>query len=497
MLRYLDGVASAADVARLASRLRTSAVERRDVAGLLLQVGALEDLGAARGPAWSAHSLRAVAAPLRPRSRSHTITWMVAGAMVAALIGMVAIVRAPDRRASNPPPGIAPVAASGARARRAPHLVPPPSFADRTVARVESIAGSAFATGEGRRQRLHPGSALGAGDGVETAGPDARVTLALADGARLELRGDALATRLSSDRDPDRVQAPVRVRLERGTAVVSLPARPERMTLLLTPLAEIRVRGGEAHLAVEPELTRVRLRSGVAEVQRLLDGQRFALEAGQSAVVSQTSALNAVEGARALLVRGSDARGAELDRLISARLAAEGFAVRAVDEGALVAGDLAGHALVVISSTSAGGVLAARLPATGLRELAIPVVNCESMAFIPLGMATRQGVGPENTQLFIEQPAHPLAGGKTGDVRMATAPLGATWGLPASGAIRVGTLYGRRRVAVFGYERGAQMIGLAAPARRVSCFLDPKRTGALTEDAWELFDAAVRWAVGS
>jgi hypothetical protein len=50
-----------------------------------------------------------------------------------------------------------------------------------------------------------------------------------------------------------------------------------------------------------------------------------------------------------------------------------------------------------------------------------------------------------------------------------------------SAAVRIVSLPGRRRVAVFAYEQGARLFGLDAPARRASCL--------------ELFEAALRWAV--
>ena len=457
-------------------------------------------LAGARGEARPTGQQKPGANAPPPRARSHRIAWIAAGATAAAaaLVAIFAVVRAPGRRVDTVAPPVAPVTAAGARTRRAPHLVPPPMFGDRSVARVESIAGEAFAISEGRRRGLEVGAALAGGDGIEAVGgPGARLALALEDGASLELRGEGQISGLSAGDVPGQDPPRVRVSLERGTSIASVPARPPgATTLFVTPIAEIRVRAGALRFLIEQEVTRVWLRAGAAEVRRLSDGQHLALEAGQSVVVAETGALVAVAGPRALLVRGSDARGAELDRLISARLEAEGFAVSGVAEAALEARDLADKALVVISSSSAGRVLAARLPDTGLRELAVPVVNCESLAFVPLGMATRQGVAPQIAELYIEQPAHLLAAGKTGKVQIASVPVAATWGHPGSGAVGVAAIRGRRRFAVFGYERGAPMIGLPAPGRRVSCFLDPKRVGPLNDDAWDMFEAAVRWAVG-
>jgi hypothetical protein len=51
---------------------------------------------------------------------------------------------------------------------------------------------------------------------------------------------------------------------------------------------------------------------------------------------------------------------------------------------------------------------------------------------------------------------------------------------------------------LFGYDKGAQMIGMTAPARRVGIFLgdsglDPQ---VVTPDAVAMFDASVDWLLG-
>jgi hypothetical protein len=50
--------------------------------------------------------------------------------------------------------------------------------------------------------------------------------------------------------------------------------------------------------------------------------------------------------------------------------------------------------------------------------------------------------------------------------------------------------------AVFGYEAGAGMVGLTAPARRVGWFADRDTPEKLTADGWKLFEAAARWSTG-
>ena len=91
----------------------------------------------------------------------------------------------------------------------------------------------------------------------------------------------------------------------------------------------------------------------------------------------------------------------------------------------------------------------------------------------------------------------PLAAGLTGRVAVTTAASSFTWGRPGAGAVVVARQVGTTgHATVFGYERGAAMVGLTAPARRVGLFLSDSTPSRLTSQGWTLFDAAVRWASG-
>jgi hypothetical protein len=61
-------------------------------------------------------------------------------------------------------------------------------------------------------------------------------------------------------------------------------------------------------------------------------------------------------------------------------------------------------------------------------------------------------------------------------------------------ALKIASLEGSpEKAALFGYDRGASMPGLVAPARRVGLFLFDTTSLQLTPEGWALFDAAVRW----
>jgi hypothetical protein len=52
------------------------------------------------------------------------------------------------------------------------------------------------------------------------------------------------------------------------------------------------------------------------------------------------------------------------------------------------------------------------------------------------------------------------------------------------------------RVAIYSYEKGAMMVGgTPAPARRVGIFVHVGVADRLTPAGWQLFDAAIDWAL--
>jgi hypothetical protein len=209
----------------------------------------------------------------------------------------------------------------------------------------------------------------------------------------------------------------------------------------------------------------------------------------------------------ALLLRGSDHRD---DRMVE-RLADLGFEVSQAFDANVSSEDLSGKALIVISASTAGDVLRERIRGLGLRTAPVPIVTCETASFDELGLTgPRGGAGPPggpngfgsapgHMSIEIEAAGHVLAAGLGGRLRIASAPVALSWGAPADSAIRVASLgggRGRHLIVQFAYETGAPMVGLAAPARRVGCFVSAEAADALTTDGWQLFDAGVRWAIG-
>jgi hypothetical protein len=179
------------------------------------------------------------------------------------------------------------------------------------------------------------------------------------------------------------------------------------------------------------------------------------------------------------------------DVLLEEHLRQVGFTVEersyvdAVDAGE-------GIAVLVLSSSLLAGQIDPALP-----DRPIPVVVLESFSYERLGMTGNvQGddFGDVNATT-IDVEAGPFAIGPQGSVIVHMPASAINYGRPSPGAIVGARLPGfADRASTFGYEAGASMVGRTAPARRVGVFLRTGTIGSLTPAAWELFDAAVRWA---
>nr|MBA3470161.1 hypothetical protein [Herpetosiphonaceae bacterium] len=148
-----------------------------------------------------------------------------------------------------------------------------------------------------------------------------------------------------------------------------------------------------------------------------------------------------------------------------------------------------------VSSTSVG---------TTFKTTPVPVMVWEYGLFDDMGMTgttsgTHFGETAAGTQITISQPGHPLAAGLTGTVSVHSTAQIMSYAsqLPAS-AISVAHVPGTSaRSLVWGYETGAAMVGLNAPARRVGFFFYDASASNPTPQSWQLFEAAVMWSLGS
>lgn len=174
-----------------------------------------------------------------------------------------------------------------------------------------------------------------------------------------------------------------------------------------------------------------------------------------------------------------------------------GYTVTVKDQDALVSTDTNGKDVVIVSSSVYGDTFAARF-----RDIAVPVVTWEEDIFEDMRFNATPEVtnnwasGSTETHVRMVNSTHPLAAGYTGDVQVFQGANQMPWSKQmASGAIKIAnTTFDSSKTSVFGFDKGAQMVGMTAPARRVGLFHNYYGT-AHSAQGWNFFDAAVTWAV--
>lgn len=214
-----------------------------------------------------------------------------------------------------------------------------------------------------------------------------------------------------------------------------------------------------------------------------------------------------------LLVAGSASLNAS-DAAVKKRLEILGYAVTVKAAAASVSADANGKDLIILSSTSASGEVN-----TKFRNTTVPVVLWENALLDDMGMTgtvngTDYGTTPSQTQATIYPAAcnratmytaatgwgdgcQDMAAGLTGNVNLLRNAGTFSWGAPNASAIKVAYHAGNlARAVVFGYEKGAAMPGLAAPARRAFIFLEDNTAASWSPRGQALFDNAVYWATG-
>lgn len=181
------------------------------------------------------------------------------------------------------------------------------------------------------------------------------------------------------------------------------------------------------------------------------------------------------------------------DAAVKTRLEALGYFVTVKTGPAAVAADANEKGLVVLSSTVTSSDVN-----TKFRTTQTPVLTWENALFDDLGMtgnaAADQNTAASQTQVQIINAAHPLAAGLSGTVTVVSAASIFSWGNPNANAAKIVTLPGNANQAVvFGYEKGAAMVGLTAPARRVGLFMEDATAASWNAQGQALFNAAIRW----
>ncbi len=198
---------------------------------------------------------------------------------------------------------------------------------------------------------------------------------------------------------------------------------------------------------------------------------------------------------QALLVAGSTKLNSA-DSAVKTRLESLGYTVT-VKTATATASDATGKNIVLISETVDSATVNSKF-----RNVAVPVVAWDDGVYDDMNL-TGYTVGTDHdytsfqTQVSISNTTHPLGAGLSGTVTAYSSQYDFTWGVPASSAIKAATLTSNSsRAVIFGYDSGASMIGgFIAPARRVGLLISDFGAEILTNNGWQLFDAAITWAV--
>jgi hypothetical protein len=336
---------------------------------------------------------------------------------------------------------------------------------------------------------------------VQAARPADHVDLDLGDSATLEVHGRAILGIERAGAALDE-RAGTRVTLDEGT-VVYRRAGTGAATAISTPQADVQVSSGRTVVIASADETRVHVIDGQASVLSRGAANATAVAAHQGAVVSGSGKVTVNALPSALLIRGtlnSKTPPEFLDSVLIHRLEKLGFTVEAVDEKHVRVEQLGGRSLVIISP-SVTALMHTRVGELGLPTLGTPILCSRPHLYQDLGMT---GPGKSNAEfasqrrfIDIHDPEHPLAAGLHGSVGVLDAIMSLGWGIPAPGATRVAMMRDRPdRSALFAFERDAPMLPPAskAAARRVGFFLHPSAARFMSDEAWRLFDAAVKWA---
>lgn len=201
--------------------------------------------------------------------------------------------------------------------------------------------------------------------------------------------------------------------------------------------------------------------------------------------------LNIVTGVATMVVRGAGTPTAG-DNVMIERVEALGFAdVVVVSDAAVTAQSVIGSDLVVISSSAESSPLGNKL-----KDIEIPVLCVEDAEYSKMAMA-RSGTHDDGiSDLVIPDDAAPLATELMGTVTISRMPGELGYATPEPAAWIAATMPGNdMRAVVFGYDKGAQMVGMAAPARRAGFAIREVMAANLSEDGIALYDSILRWVL--
>ncbi len=182
------------------------------------------------------------------------------------------------------------------------------------------------------------------------------------------------------------------------------------------------------------------------------------------------------------------------DNVMAERLRAHGFEVTVVADTTVTAQMVAAADLVLISSSAESGNLGVKL-----KNIAVPIFCVENgqypnQGMAPAGKGTGEDMVANQAAVAILNPASPLAGGLTGSVTISSKAGDLGWGAPPATAMNVATVVGQpTHSAIFAFDKGDQMVGMTAPARRAGFAIREDLAANLSADGIKLFDSILAW----
>ena len=184
------------------------------------------------------------------------------------------------------------------------------------------------------------------------------------------------------------------------------------------------------------------------------------------------------------------------DQAVYNRLIIDGYEIDIIAADVAAAADASGHDGVLISETVSSSTVAGIF-----RDVAAPVMTWEPYIYDDMnmtGLAENIDFGKlQGTTVSINNSAHDMAAGLSGQVLVLKNPIESSWGKPSNSATVIAVWQGQvTKAAIFAYAKGAEMVGKSAPERRVGFFFNDGVRDETTNDGWKLFDAAVRWTLG-
>jgi hypothetical protein len=195
----------------------------------------------------------------------------------------------------------------------------------------------------------------------------------------------------------------------------------------------------------------------------------------------------------ALLITGASYN--KLDADIKSTLEQLGFYVIQKIDYESNTSDAYGTRLVLISASATASYVN-----TKFRSVAVPLVTWNSGLFDDLGLTSTNssydyGTSSYADTIYISDPAHDVAAGLSGQVKVASSKTstGLSWGRPGGSAWKIATLINdSSKVTMFKYEWNTNMVGLVAPQRRIALFMTANSS--LTSAGWALVRANIIWA---